>query len=53
MVVAALAATLTGAAPLEAGRFTLRGKVTRVVDGDTIDVRLSNGRRDRIRLIGI
>lgn len=30
-----------------------RARVTRVVDGDTIDVRLRNGRTKRVRLIGI
>ena len=36
-----------------AGTFTYRGTVTRVVDGDTIDVRLTSGKRERVRLIGI
>ena len=36
-----------------AGAFSYRGTVTRVVDGDTIDVRLTSGKRDRVRLIGI
>lgn len=31
----------------------MSGTVTRVVDGDTLDVRLVSGRRERIRLIGI
>ena len=35
------------------GAFTYRGIVTHVVDGDTLDVRLSNGKTERIRLIGI
>lgn len=35
------------------GAFTYRGTVTRVVDGDTLDVRLASGKRERIRLIGI
>ena len=30
-----------------------RGKVTKVVDGDTLDVRLSTGRTKRIRMLGI
>jgi micrococcal nuclease len=53
-------AALLGAATLAAtaqtagsGRFALRGTVTYVVDGDTVDVRLTNGRTERIRLIGI
>jgi micrococcal nuclease len=35
------------------GAFTYRGTVTRVVDGDTLDVRLSSGKRERVRLVGI
>jgi endonuclease YncB( thermonuclease family) len=36
-----------------AGRFAYSGVVIHVVDGDTLDVRLSSGRRERVRLIGI
>lgn len=36
-----------------AGAFTSRGTVTHIVDGDTLDVRLTSGRTERIRLIGI
>ena len=36
-----------------AGAFTYRGTVTHVVDGDTLDVRLTSGRTERVRLIGI
>ena len=35
------------------GTFVKRGTVQRIVDGDTIEVRLVSGRRERIRLIGI
>ncbi len=50
----AVAATLAAAAQTaNTGRFTLRGTVTYVVDGDTVDVRLTSGRTERIRLIGI
>src|SRR5215216_8114823 len=50
----ALAATLAAAGETaNTGRFTLRGTVTNVVDGDTVDVRLTSGRTQRIRLIGI
>ena len=35
------------------GAFTYRGTVTYVVDGDTLDVRLTSGKTERIRLIGI
>jgi endonuclease YncB( thermonuclease family) len=49
--VAFVAADATSAAA--SGRFTHRGTVVRVVDGDTIDVRLTSGKRERVRLIGI
>jgi len=35
------------------GEFTQRGVVTRIVDGDTVDVRLAGGKSERVRLIGI
>lgn len=35
------------------GEFTQRAVVTQVVDGDTLDVRLAGGKRERVRLIGI
>jgi micrococcal nuclease len=35
------------------GAFTAAGSVTRVVDGDTLDVRLTSGKRERVRLIGV
>jgi micrococcal nuclease len=41
------------AAAEASGAFALRGTVTWVVDGDTIDVRLTSGKRERVRLIGI
>lgn len=47
-----IAAALLIAAPTP-GAFTLHGTVTRVLDGDTLEVRLDSGRRDRVRLIGI
>jgi endonuclease YncB( thermonuclease family) len=55
----ALAATLIlvavawTAAAADAGRFTYRGTVTRVVDGDTLVVRLATGASTRVRLIGV
>ena len=49
--VAVTLADATSAAP--SGRFTHRGTVVRVVDGDTVDVRLTSGKRERVRLIGI
>ena len=49
----ALAATAPSPPAATAGPFSYRGTVTRIVDGDTIDVRLTSGRRERIRLIGI
>jgi micrococcal nuclease len=50
--VAALAAA-TSASSAGQGGFTKRGIVEHVVDGDTIDVRLPTGQRERVRLIGI
>lgn len=35
------------------GGFTQKGVVTEVVDGDTVRVRLANGKNERVRLIGI
>ena len=48
---ASVSAERTSAAA--SGRFTDRGTVVRVVDGDTVDVRLTSGKRERVRLIGI
>ena len=48
--VCSVAIAATGA---QAGNFTHTGVVTHVVDGDTIDVRLASGKRERVRLIGI
>jgi micrococcal nuclease len=36
-----------------AGRFSYTGTVSRVVDGDTLDVTLNGGKRERVRVIGI
>lgn len=47
------AVALAGPSAAAAERFTYSGVVTRVVDGDTVDVRLVSGRRERVRLIGI
>ncbi|HEX9094318.1 MAG TPA: thermonuclease family protein [Coriobacteriia bacterium] len=55
LAVAALAATACvpgPTTPLETGT-TVEGLVTRVVDGDTIHVRLVDGRSEKVRLIGI
>jgi endonuclease YncB( thermonuclease family) len=38
---------------VQAGNFTHRGTVTEVVDGDTLDVRLVNGKSERVRIVGI
>ena len=46
-----VSADVTSAAA--SGRFTDRGTVVRIVDGDTVDVRLTSGKRERVRLIGI
>ena len=54
MLSGAVALIVAAAAPAtDAGRFTLRGTVTGVVDGDTLAVRLIGGRRERVELIGI
>jgi micrococcal nuclease len=50
-LVTALVSVAAGAAP--EGAFTLRGTVSHVVDGDTLDVALPSGKRERVRLIGI
>lgn len=47
-----VAATGAGTAATD-GRFSLSGTVTRVVDGDTLDVTLAGGKRERVRLLGI
>jgi micrococcal nuclease len=47
------AALAASAQPAREGAFVLRGTVTYVVDGDTLSVRLDNGRSERVRLIGI
>lgn len=54
LVLALVAAIVAASAqPAREGAFTLRGTVTYVVDGDTLQVRLDSGRRERVRLIGI
>ena len=57
LVLAAAALTCVAAAAhgaaVAAGAFTYRGTVTHIVDGDTLDVRLTSGKTERIRLIGI
>jgi endonuclease YncB( thermonuclease family) len=40
-------------APAAAATLTQRAKVLKVIDGDTVDVRLKNGRKKRVRMIGI
>jgi micrococcal nuclease len=51
IALALVCAGLAYAAP--AGSFSARGTVTRVVDGDTMHVRLESGRTEKVRLIGI
>lgn len=55
LLVLALAAAVVAASaqPARDSAFVLRGSVTHVVDGDTLHVRLDDGRRERVRLIGI
>lgn len=50
---ASTAALVSVAHGSRAGPFTLRGTVTHIVDGDTVDVRVADGRTERVRLIGI
>jgi endonuclease YncB( thermonuclease family) len=55
-IVAALSFAAAGSAEsptVTTGAFTHRGIVTHIVDGDTLDVRLTSGKTERIRLIGI
>jgi hypothetical protein len=42
-----------GGEPARPRAVKLKGRVTDVVDGDTLDVRLRGGRSERVRLIGI
>jgi endonuclease YncB( thermonuclease family) len=51
LLVSLLAVASVEARP--AGSFTRQGTVTYVVDGDTLEVALTGGGRERIRLIGI
>ena len=51
LAVALAASAAAGATP--DGRFTLAGNVSNVVDGDTLDIVLTSGKRERVRLIGI
>ena len=55
LVLLALATVLAAAPAASApdGAFALRGTVTYVIDGDTLDVRLAGGGYERVRLIGI
>ena len=48
VLVAALVASAPGAA-----HYTKRGTVTRVIDGDTLEIAMRSGERERVRLIGI
>jgi endonuclease YncB( thermonuclease family) len=50
---AVAAGVLVAAGAAQAGDFTTRGAVTRVIDGDTIVVQLANGRSEHVRVIGI
>jgi micrococcal nuclease len=44
---------LAAVSSVDAGRFKFKGEVTRVIDGDTIQVALESGTSTRVRLIGI
>lgn len=52
-VAVTLLIVLLAPATVSAGGFTLRGQVSRVIDGDTLQVTLLNGKSERVRLIGI
>ncbi len=52
-VMGAAFAFVNASSAAASGRFTQRGTVVWVVDGDTVDVRLTGGKRERVRLIGI
>lgn len=45
--------TTTTSSPTLPAQIRQRARVTRVVDGDTIDVRLRSGKQKRVRMIGI
>jgi endonuclease YncB( thermonuclease family) len=51
--VAAAQAGSTASPAATSGAFIYRGTVTYIVDGDTLDVRLTSGKTERVRLIGI
>lgn len=54
IILACAGAVLVGlASAAGSGAFVQRGVVTHVVDGDTLDVRLVSGKRERVRLLGI
>ena len=52
LVAVVLLAALVAAAPA-AAHYTKRGTVTRVIDGDTLEVAMRSGESERVRLIGI
>jgi micrococcal nuclease len=53
LLVVACTGTAGLATAATSGAFTQKGIVTEVVDGDTLRVRLVNGKSERVRLIGI
>ena len=53
LVLVATAPTAEARDSASRGSFVMRGVVSTVVDGDTIDARLDSGRVERVRLIGI
>lgn len=54
LLVLAFAAVVAVAAPAERERgWASTGKVVGVVSGDTLDVRLASGKRERVRLLGV
>lgn len=53
LVVVGLTGQADSLGAAETGRLTTFGVVTKVVDGDTLDVRLDTGKQERVRVIGI
>ena len=53
LVLVATAPTAEARDSASDGSFVMRGVVSTVVDGDTIDARLDSGRVERVRVIGI
>jgi endonuclease YncB( thermonuclease family) len=53
LTLSCLCAAALSATAAHAGNFKAKGTVSNIVDGDTIDVTLTSGKRERVRIIGI